>query len=218
MELLSDFTNLGGEKLMPRPGGARFIVFEGIDGSGKSTAAKLLCEYLKEKGLPVILTKEPSLESEAGRKIREILTGKIKASVEERQRLFSEDRAHHVETVIMPALQDGKVVLSDRYFFSTFAYGMATGVDLEWLIELNKDFVMPDIALLFEVSPNVGLSRIGRRGEGAELHDKLDILKRAGEAYALLAKRFPNFRVIDGEEPVQSVFEAEREIYDKEMT
>lgn len=211
------FLNLEGKKLMPRQEGARFIVFEGIDGSGKSTAAKLLYGHLKERGLPALLTKEPSLESEAGRKIREILTGKIKVSTSERQWLFSEDRAHHVETVIVPALKEGKIVLSDRYFFSTFAFGMATGVELEWLIELNKNFPMPDLVYLFAVSPKVGLSRIDRRGEGAELHDKLDILGGAAEAYTLLAKRFPNFHVIDGEKPIGEVFEAVRKIYEEEL-
>ena len=211
------FFTLEGKKLMPRPEGARFIVFEGIDGCGKSTAAKSLYGYLKEERLPVILTKEPSMESEAGRKIRRILKGEIAVSVEERQQLFTDDRKEHVARVIVPALAEGKIVISDRYFFSTFALGAATGADLEWLISINTKFIMPDLCFLVAVSPEVGLGRVCARGEGMELHDKFDIQKRAGDTYALLAERFPIFRTVDGEKPIDEVSKAVREIYEKEM-
>ena len=199
------FYTLEGKELMPRTDGARFLVFEGIDGSGKSTAAKLLYERLNNEGFRVILTKEPSLATEAGKKIREILTGKMQASVRERQQLFTDDRKEHLERVIMPALKEGKVVISDRYFFSTLAFGAGTGVDLEWLVEINKNFVMPDIAFLITVSPQVGLQRIRSRGQGAELHDKLGILERVGEAYAALAVRFPNIKFVNGERSIEEV-------------
>ncbi len=211
------FFTLEGKESIPRAEGARFIVFEGIDGCGKSTAARLLYEHLKNQGHEVVLTKEPSLDSEAGRKIRRILKGEIVVSVEERQQLFTDDRREHVARVIMPALKEGKIVISDRYFFSTFALGAATGVDLEWLIKINTEFIMPDLCVLVAVSPEVGLGRIRARGEGMELHDRLDILQRAGDTYALLARRFENFRKVDGEKPVEEVFEAVRSIYEKEM-
>lgn len=202
---------------MPRAEGARFIVFEGIDGCGKSTAAKLLAEYLKSKGREVLLTKEPSLDSEAGRKIRQILRGEFTATAHERQQLFTDDRKVHVEQVILPALREGKVVICDRYFFSTFALGAATGADLEWLIKINTNYVMPDLTFLVAVRPEVGLGRVAARGEGMELHDKLDIQQRAADTYVLLARQFPIFRTVDGEKPVEEVFAVVRDIYEHEM-
>lgn len=216
--LNENFFTLHGERVMLRADGARFIVFEGIDGCGKSTAAKLLAEYLKSKGQEVLLTKEPSLDSEAGRRIRQILRGEFTATVEERQQLFTDDRKVHVEQVILPALREGKVVISDRYFFSTFALGAATGADLEWLININTNYIMPDLAFLVAVSPTVGLGRVAARGEGMELHDKLDIQQRAADTYALLAQRFPIFRTVDGEKSVEEVFAAVRLAYENEMT
>jgi dTMP kinase len=216
--MISDrFFTLEGKESIMRPKGARFIVFEGIDGCGKSTAAKLLYEHLRNEGREVILTKEPSLESEAGRKIRRILRGEIVVSVEERQQLFTDDRDEHVTRVIMPGLEAGKIVISDRYFFSTFALGAATGADLEWLIRINTKFIMPDLCILVAVTPEVGLGRVRARGEGMELHDKMDIQQRAADTYALLAKRFGNIRTVDGEKPIPEVFEAVRSIYENEM-
>lgn len=215
--LKDKFFTLEGQEVMPRVENARFIVFEGIDGCGKSTAAKLLAKYLQNKGQKVLLTKEPSLDSEPGRKIRQILRGEFTASVEERQQLFTDDRKVHVEQVILPALREGKVVICDRYFFSTFALGAATGADLKWLIKINTNYVMPDLTFLVAVRPEIGLGRVTARGEGMELHDKLDIQQRAADTYALLARRFPIFRTVDGEKSVEEVFTAVTDVYESEM-
>src|SRR4030043_67748 len=115
----------------------KFIVIEGLDGSGQSTQTGLLRDFLIKKGQEVILTKEPTRDSEAGKKIKEILDEKIRIEPQKLQDLFAQDRKEHLEKLIVPALKEGKTVISDRYFFSTFAYGAADGLDLEWLIKLN---------------------------------------------------------------------------------
>ncbi|PJA63105.1 MAG: hypothetical protein CO161_02845, partial [Candidatus Portnoybacteria bacterium CG_4_9_14_3_um_filter_44_9] len=171
------------------------MVFEGLDGSGLSTQAKLLGDYLQNRGpahiatparsdaassgersvaggREVILTKEPTMDSEAGRQIRAILDEKIKIEAAEIQRLFVQDRKEHLDNLIIPALRAGKIVISDRYFFSTLAFG-AVSSNLEWLIGLNKDFLLPDMTFLLLVRPEICVDRIIKRGEGVKLFEKL---------------------------------------------
>ncbi|MBI4812240.1 dTMP kinase [Candidatus Falkowbacteria bacterium] len=192
------------------------IVFEGLDGSGLSTQTKLLGDYLKVGGHGVILTKEPTMDSEAGRQIRTILDKKIKTEPAEIQKLFVRDRKEHLENLIIPALEKGKVVISDRYFFSTFAFG-AVDSDLEWLIGLNKDFLLPDLTIFLLVRPETCIERIIKRGDGIKLFEKLPTLERVYENYKIIAERFSiqdgsassgkNVCVINGEGSVEEVFE-----------
>lgn len=182
----------------------KFIVFEGLDGSGQTTQAKLLAEYLLRLGKRVVLTKEPTLDSEAGRRIRKILDNKEKVSPKELQELFVEDRRAHVKNLIIPALNEGKIVISDRYFFSTIAYG-ALDLDTEWLIDLNKDFPFPDIVFLLKVRPEICLERIKSRGQGFKLFEELEKLKKIWETYKILPQRFNNVYMIDGEQTIPKV-------------
>lgn len=188
----------------PYPG--KLVVFEGLDGSGQTTQAKLLEVFLKKNGFKVILTKEPTLESEAGFQIRRILDKKEKASAQELQRLFSQDRAEHLENKIIPALKEGKIVISDRYFFSSFAFG-SLGTDLEWLIKINQEFIFPDMTIILKVSPEVCLERIKKRGIPQELFEELEKLRKVWQTYATFPKRFTNVYLIDGEQPKEEVFE-----------
>ena len=125
----------------------KFIVFEGIDGSGQSTQAGLLHKFLSKRGRLVVLTKEPTQDSRAGRKIRKILDKKEKTSSQRLQQLFADDRKEHLKKTVIPALKQGKTVISDRYFFSSLAFGTADGVDLNWLIRINKAFLVLDFNL-----------------------------------------------------------------------
>ena len=103
------------------------IVFEGIDGTGKSTQVRLLAQALEERGLTVVTSREPT-DGPFGQKLRlSMITGRL--SPEEELALFHEDRRDHVEHLILPALEAGKVVILDRYFFSTMAYQGARGFD-----------------------------------------------------------------------------------------
>ncbi|MBI2625105.1 MAG: dTMP kinase [Candidatus Nealsonbacteria bacterium] len=185
----------------------KLIVFEGLDGSGQSTQAGLLRDFLVFKDYQVILTKEPTKDSEAGKKIREVLDKKKKVSPEELQKFFAEDRKEHLEKVIIPALKEGKIAISDRYFFSTFAFGTGSGLDLEWLIKLNDNFLLPDLAVILRVSPKVCIERIKARGSVRTLFEEEDRLARVWKVYEVLPDRFENVHIVDGERSVEDVHE-----------
>lgn len=189
----------------------KFIVFEGIDGSGQTTQAQLMNNYLKENGCNVVLTKEPTLDSDAGRKIREVLDKKEKISPDKLQMLFAQDRKEHLEKLILPALKQGYIVISDRYFFSTFAFG-ALDLDLEWLIKINKNFIFPDVVFILDVSSEVAMNRIRTRGEGFKFFEKKEKLSRVRQNYLALSKRFENVYLIDGNLAIEKVFEEIKDI------
>lgn len=187
----------------PYPG--KFIVFEGLDGSGQSTQAKKLYNFFRQTGRLVILTKEPTKDSQAGRKIRKVLKQEIKVESDELQKLFVQDRKEHLKTLIRPALKEGKYVISDRYFLSTCAFG---GIDLnmERLIKLNNDFILPDITFFLDVSPEICLERIERRGEKFEFFEKREKLTRVRKNYLSLATIFKDVYLINGELSKAKVF------------
>ena len=195
----------------------KFIVFEGLDGSGQSTQAGLLKEFLMKKGFNVVLTKEPTLDSEAGKKVRKILDKEIKVSPKEIQELIVEDRKEHLEKVIVPTLKEGKIVISDRYFFSTFAFGSADGLDLDWLIEINNQFLYPDIIFLLKVNSSICMERIKNRGNRMDLFEKEEKLSEVWKTYKILPDRFENIFVIDGEKSIEKVFEKIKEIIIKQL-
>ncbi len=183
-----------------------FIIFEGLDGSGQSTQAKLLRDFLIKKRYKAVLTKEPTLDSEAGKKIREILTEKTVIESARLQELFVEDRKEHLKNLIIPALKNGKIVISDRYFFSTFAFGAADGLDLKWLIKINDDFLLPDLTFILKVSPKICIQRIEKRGKGIKFFEKKEKLAKVWQFYQTFPKKFENVMVINGEKPIEEVF------------
>jgi dTMP kinase len=131
--------------------GGLFVVIEGIDGTGKSTQLHLLAEKLQQLGYAVVSTREPT-DGPYGRKIRELFVDRQAVSQEEELELFIADRDQHVQEVIKPALADGCVVVCDRYYLSTVAYQGANGMDPEFIMERNRDFPVPDLAIIFEES------------------------------------------------------------------
>lgn len=184
----------------------RFIVVEGLDGAGHTTQAKLLGQFLEKMGKKVVLTHEPTLISEAGKLIDRILQEKEKISAEELQKLFAQDRKEHLQKKVIPALKEGKIVISDRYFFSSFAYGVADGLDLNWLMDINKGFLLPDITIILKVSPEVCLARIKRRGDPRTLFERKKQLEKVWQTYEMMPNRFPNVVMVDGERPEWEVF------------
>ena len=125
-----------------------FIVFEGIDGSGKSTHIKLLSEELRGRGLHVLETSEPSRD-----KIGTFIRGYAERNgdrftLETETLLFAANRYEHVKQAISPALKRGLIVISDRYFYSSIAYQGATGIDLDWIREMNRFASRPDLGIL----------------------------------------------------------------------
>ncbi len=190
----------------------KFIAFEGLDGSGQSTQAGLLRKFLTEKGYQVVLTKEPTLDSEAGRKIRDVLDSKVKLEPGKLQELFAQDRKEHLEKIIIPALEKGRFVISDRYFFSTFAFGASDGLDLEWLIKLNDNFLLPDMTFILKVKPEVCVSRMEKRGSPRTLFEKEEKLAKVWETYKIIPARFENVEIIDGEKSIEEIFEEIKKI------
>lgn len=137
----------------------KLIVFEGIDGTGKTSQLKALAAYLGEQGHIVTATREPS-DGPYGKKIRALFTKRHTLSLEEELALFIADRKHHVQEVILPALEQGKIVLTDRYYFSTAAYQGAAGCDPESIIEQNSFAPTPDLVLLLTITVAESIRRI----------------------------------------------------------
>lgn len=140
-----------------------FICIEGLDGCGKTTQAKLLVQKLKRSGYDAVGTAEPS-RGKIGSFIRKycLHSGKRVSSVVEAL-LFAADRFEHVEQEIIPLLDRGKVVVSDRYVYSSLAYQGATGLDLEWIKKLNERAISPDLGIFVDVEPETVVQRLKPR-------------------------------------------------------
>lgn len=192
-----------------------FITFEGIDGCGKSTQCEMLKDYLKERGVDFIFVREPG-GTVIGERIREILLDKKNSQMTSRTELllFEAARAQITDEVIKPALEEGKIVLCDRFFDSSSAYqGMARGMGMEFVSDLNMAAtggLKPDITFFFDISAEEALERRGKRGEAS---DRIELagLKfqedvRAG--YLELAKRSEGRIItIDATKGIEEIFE-----------
>lgn len=184
----------------------KFIVFEGLDGSGQSTQTKLLADFLSGKGKKVLLTKEPTPDSEASKEIRDVLNKRKKIFPQKLQELFAKDRKVHLEKIIIPALKQSKTVVCDRYFFSSFAFGKADGLELERLFSINQEFLLPDRTFILKVRPEVCLERIENRGKLKTLFEEKEKMERVFKNYLTFPGKFKNIYLIDGEKPIEEVF------------
>jgi dTMP kinase len=188
-----------------------FITLEGGEGTGKTTQIVHLAGVLAERGRRCILTREPG-GTGLGKKIRALLLHPENTGMapETELLLYMADRAEHVSTVIRPALADGKAVLCDRFFDATLVYqGAARGLALEWAARLHElvfPGLTPDLTLLLDLPPEVGLVRARRQlekgGRSAQEsrfeNEDLDFHRRVREGYLELARREPErFRLID---------------------
>ncbi len=195
------------------------ITFEGIEGSGKSTQARLLYTRLIEQGIECILTKEPGA-TYIGQKLREILLIPQKEKINKNTELFLylADRAQHVEHIIKPALKEKKIVIVDRFIDSTVAYqGYGRGFSIEFLEMLNKkvtDNIEPDITFLLDLDPEEGLKRVKIRNRVDKIsslevrfeQEKIEFHRRVREGYLKILKKFPNRIVLlDGKKDVNSL-------------
>lgn len=159
----------------------RFIVLEGPDGSGTTTHAKILAEKLRAEGEDVVLTAEPT-DSEIGKFIREQLLKKTIPSASALQLLFCADRASHIETVIKPALEAGKTVISDRYVISTLVYGEALGLRPDWLLQVNTPFLEPDIVIVALPPFHICKERVLKR-EQLEVFENVQFMRKIWDLY-----------------------------------
>ncbi len=171
-----------------------FIVIEGIDGTGKSTQAKRLGEWFKAQGREVVLSREPT-DGPWGRKLREsAASGRF--SPQDELKYFLNDRRQHVEEVIAPALASGKVVILDRYYFSTMAYQGARGFDPQEIRRLNEKFApIPDLLIILDLPVEEAHKRIGSRGDTTNDFEKRESLERCREVFLSLTNE-PFVRVI----------------------
>jgi len=192
----------------------KFIVFEGIDGSGKSTQAKMLKEYLESKGEKCYLTLEPTY-NRIGDFLHKILSGTEKADPRVIAALFAADRLEHILNTsdgIISHLEKGETVICDRYYLSSFAY-QATEVPLEWVIELNSESrkaLKPDATIFVDTAPENSLKRIEAGREGFEIYENITRLTMVRNNYLSLVKKFESEEkivTIDGNRDVDSVFE-----------
>jgi dTMP kinase len=179
------------------------IVVEGIDGSGKSTQAIMLAEWLSKKGKKVILTREPYTK-----KLRKLLRNGKK---QDWFRLFTQDRKLHLRNVILPALQKGRIVISDRYFYSTLAYQLRPD---QWKIYRDK-FIKPDIAIIFDLPVSIALKRREKRdskiSQKASYFEKKKTLEKVRKKF-LKMKKFPECRITNSSYPPEKIFENVKKI------
>lgn len=185
----------------------KFIVVEGLDGSGKSAQVDLLVEYLKQQGKEVIVTKEPTVDSEAGRKIKQALRKEIVIDPLELQKLYVQDRREHLNNKVIPALKEGKFVVSSRYAPSTFAYGYSDGLDVDLLVKMNDEFLLPDLTIIVDVPPELCVKRIEGRGDPKELFEQKEKLTKVNKIYKKLSEIMGNVVYVNGEKTIPEVFE-----------
>jgi len=176
---------------------------EGIDGCGKSTQSKLLLEKLEGEGEKVIILKEPTKRPH-GQKLWDVLHGKRKATNEEILELFVLDRKQHVEEKIQPALDSGAVVLMDRYYYSSMAYQVAGGIDVEEIREKHAFAPKPDIVLIFDLPVSIALERVKGHSDADEF-EKEEHLEKVREAYLDL-ENDPLVRIVDATGTPEEIF------------
>ncbi len=187
-----------------------FIVFEGIEASGKSTQAKLLADFLKSMGKDVVLTREPG-GTDVGKAIRQILLNpKNQIPPIAELLLYEADRNIHVNNLIKPALEEGKIVISDRYIYSTLAYqGYARGLDKNLIKTLNQLVIQglkPDIVFLLDIPVSVSLERLGKTRDRIE-RESVDFHERLREGFLKIAEEEKDrFIVVDATKPVEDIF------------
>jgi dTMP kinase len=139
-----------------------FICIEGLDGSGKSTQTKLLTKKLCKTGYNTIFTAEPS-KGKIGHFIRKRLFEQKRLPTTAEALLFAADRVEHVQNTVIPALKEGKIVISDRYIYSSLAYQGSTGLNLDWIETINTYAQKPDLSIFIDVAPEMVLERLKRK-------------------------------------------------------
>jgi len=179
------------------------IVFEGIDGSGKSTQAEILLERLQEEDFDVVYFREPS-KGKWGRKIKKKALHPDSLTPEEELDLFLKDRRENVEKNLKPALKKKRVVILDRYYYSTIAYQGAKGIDEKLIRRMNEEFVVePDLVFIFDIDPQKGLERIENRKKKDRLFEREDYLVKVREIFrSFKGEKFVHINALKSKEEI----------------
>jgi dTMP kinase len=208
-----------------------FISFEGIEGSGKTTHAEHMVRFLKDRGHDCVITREPG-GTRIGEKIRAILLDPLSKDMDPLTELllYTADRAQHINEYILPLLSEGKMVLCDRYYDATMAYqGFARGLNIGLIEKLHKllfENLRPDVTLLLDLPPEIGLERAWKQiNNGNRItketrfeEERLSFHKRVREGYLELARLEPErFRIIDASKDEHDVQEEIINILDAEI-
>lgn len=200
----------------------RFIVFEGIDGSGKTTQAKMLAEYLQGQGRKAVLTAEPT-SLPTGRALREALSGKVAKSECQMAVMFVDDRIEHnihPTQGIRALTESGVDVICDRYYYSTLAYqGQST--DYEWVKAMNlacPEILKPDVCIYVDLLPEQSLERIRKGRDSVEIYENVETLTRVREQFLSVIRDIgdtDNIRIVDGYRTPNEVFADIKDIIEK---
>ncbi len=191
-----------------------FITLEGPEGSGKTSAIKLVREALEQMGHEIIMTREPG-GTPISEQIRNVILDKDNTAMDSRTEalLYAASRRQHLVEKIWPALKEGKIVFCDRYLDSSLSYqGYARGLGIDDILKVNEyatEGTYPDITFLFDIDPELGLERINKNKD-REVNrldvEKLSFHQKVREGYLILSKRFPDrYIVIDASKPLEEV-------------
>ena len=198
-----------------------FITLEGGEGAGKSTLQEALANEFSSKGYSVLKTREPG-GSPLAEKIRQLLLGQEVTPIAELL-LFLAARAEHIQEKIRPALEEGQVVICDRFFDSTIAYqAFARGLpmdDVEKLDQIARGGLVPDLTLLLDIDPEKAFKRIAVKGRDRLEREGLAFHKKVRSGFLFLAKRYPErIVVIDGSLPSGAVLEEALAAIEKKLS
>jgi dTMP kinase len=196
---------------------SKFIVFEGIDGAGKTTQIKLLRDALESRGIGCYITAEPT-DMPSGKKIREALSGRVPVTTAQMADMFATDRVIHnkdKDQGIDIVLESGTTVISDRYYYSSLAYqGAELGYDHVAALNLdNPDIRMPDICIFLDLSPEKSLERIGKRADTpTEIYENYEYLEKTRrmffDVFTRLKKRGEHIEIIDASGSAEEIANA----------
>lgn len=196
-------------------GKGMFITFEGGDGAGKSTVINKVYEELVKKNLSCMITREPG-GIDIAEQIREVILNVKNTKMDARTEalLYAAARRQHLAEKVIPALEEGKIVLCDRFLHSSLAYqGYARGLGIEEVYEINKfaiDSYMPDLVILFDIEPKLGLERINKN-KGREINrldkENMDFHDKVREGYSILMEKYNhNIVKVDASGEVDEVY------------
>lgn len=196
-------------------GKGMFITFEGGDGAGKSTVINKVYEELVKKNLSCMITREPG-GIDIAEQIREVILNVKNTKMDARTEalLYAAARRQHLAEKVIPALEEGKIVLCDRFLHSSLAYqGYARGLGIEEVYEINKfaiDSYMPDLVILFDIEPKLGLERINKN-KGREINrldkENMDFHDKVREGYGILMEKYNhNIVKVDASGSVDEVY------------
>lgn len=181
----------------------KLIALEGADGCGKSTQVEMLKKWLSSEGFDVKTTKEPT-DGPVGKILRKNLNNEIDLCPESEALLFAGDRAQHVFEELEPELEEGKIIITGRYLFSSLVYQNVRGLELDWLEKINKHALKPDLTILIDVPTETGLKRVNETGSPDKFEENLDMQKKVRETYLEIAKE-NNIPVVDGAKSIENV-------------